>query len=148
MSQARAGSARPFPLTSTGSSLRRCCAARPTRVSPPGQAPARHRWPPPSPLPPTAPVPAAPPLQEAERPAWAVAKVKKRAAEVSTFLGKLTSSETLGPDHAGREYVRLAAMPKTAVVHAQVGAAAGGRVGCYAAGCLYTQSGSEEHIKI
>ena len=48
---------------------------------------------------------------------------------MSKFLGKLTSSETLGPDQAGREYVRLAAMPKTAVVHAQVGAAAGGRAG-------------------
>ena len=90
--------------------------------------PAHQRWPPPPPAARRA-LPAAPLLQEAERPAWAVAKLEKRAAEVSKFLGKLTSSETLGPDQAGREYVRLAAMPKTAVVHAQVGAAAGGRAG-------------------
>lgn len=52
------------------------------------------------------------------------AKLAKVVGIICQLLHDLTCQDVVGQDEAGREVVRLAAMPKTAVVHAQVRTAA------------------------
>lgn len=63
-----------------------------------------------------------PPLQE-PRPSWAAPRLHHICDTVCHFLHEATDAPVVGKDGQGRDIVRLAAMPKTAVVHAQVRAA-------------------------
>lgn len=80
-------------------------------------------WPlPPQPFPAAGRTPQPPspctPLQE--RPEWLGPKLAKVVEDINWGLDALTASPVLGVDAAGRDIVKLAAMPKTAVVHAEV----------------------------
>ncbi|KAL4444081.1 hypothetical protein ABPG75_011818 [Micractinium tetrahymenae] len=55
----------------------------------------------------------------AERPEWLGPKLAKIVEDIKWGLDALTASPVLGVDAAGRDIVKLAAMPKTAVVHAE-----------------------------
>ncbi|KAL4418989.1 hypothetical protein ABPG77_004462 [Micractinium sp. CCAP 211/92] len=54
-----------------------------------------------------------------ERPEWLGPKLAKVVEDISWGLDALTASPVLGVDATGRDIVKLAAMPKTAVVHAE-----------------------------
>lgn len=65
------------------------------------------------------------PLQE-PRPSWAAPRLNHVCDSVCRFLHDATDAPVVGKDGQGRDVVRLAAMPKTAVVHAQVRAPSAG----------------------
>ena len=59
------------------------------------------------------------------RPEWVGTKLAKVVQLVCSFLRDVTAQQALGQDAAGRDVVRLAAMPKTAFAHTHVGAGTG-----------------------
>ncbi|PRW50965.1 hypothetical protein C2E21_5465 [Chlorella sorokiniana] len=53
------------------------------------------------------------------RPSWAAARLHRVCDSMCHFLHEATDAPVVGKDGQGRDVVRVAAMPKTAVVHAQ-----------------------------
>ena len=58
------------------------------------------------------------------RPLWVAAKLNKYVCRTMQFVKDLTATSAAGLDESGREVVKMAAMPASAIALAQVGAAA------------------------